>query len=127
GLDLLAPDVCGRAAEDRTGPFTGIDTSAPLTDHPGPTTRSYQAGNAILTSDGGCTGSTDRDCIEASTGGRSSGGWNLWAVGNLTVTYALDHPGPLRVRVRAAQDAAGDVPARMEIRLDGRTVHTIDV
>jgi hypothetical protein len=30
GLDTLAPDVCGKAADEQSGPFAGIDTGADL-------------------------------------------------------------------------------------------------
>jgi hypothetical protein len=42
-MDALAPDVCGRAVQRHTGPFTGLDVSTAVVDTPAATSTTLQA------------------------------------------------------------------------------------
>lgn len=43
GLDLLAEDICARAANDGTGPFVGVNLTAALIDEPSSSLASFEA------------------------------------------------------------------------------------
>ena len=57
-------------------------------------------------------------------GGRSRA---LSTEGEIGAVFAFEHPGTYRLRVRAFQQAAGDEPARMALRLDRRELARHDV
>lgn len=115
GMDALAPDVCLQAARNKTGPFAGLDTSALIIDTPPAATRQYEAETA-----------TD---LTATTGARTSTGWNLYTNGQLTTTTPYNFPvtGTYNLTVRAYGSQCGtDLPA-MEIRVDGTVVKAFAV
>lgn len=115
GMDALAPDVCLLAARNKTGPFTGLDTSAPIIDTPPAATRQYEAETA-----------TD---LTATTGARTSTGWNLYTNGQLTTTQPYNFPvsGTYNLTVRAYGSQCGtDLPS-MDVRVDGVTVKNFGV
>jgi Ca-dependent carbohydrate-binding module xylan-binding len=115
GLDALAADVCLQAARNKTGPFTGLDTSAPIIDTPPAATRQYEA-------------ETTTD-LTASAGGRTSTGWNLYTNGQLTTTTPYNFPvaGTYVLTARAYASACGPDAASMDLRVDGVTVKNFPV
>ncbi|MDY7226813.1 carbohydrate-binding domain-containing protein [Hyalangium rubrum] len=115
GMDALAPDVCGAAARNKTGPFAGLDTSALIIDIPAAATRQYEAETA-----------TD---LTATVGGRITTGWNLYTNGMLTTVqpYAFPVTGTYRLTVRAYGSQCGPDAPRMDLRVDGTTATTVNV
>jgi hypothetical protein len=65
--------------------------------------------------------------MEGTVGQPEEDGWNLYMNGEVYV----DRPFPLTAdyefRIRAQQDQAGDQPARMTVKLDGKDLQTFDV
>ncbi|WP_224242231.1 carbohydrate-binding domain-containing protein [Hyalangium gracile] len=115
GLDALAADVCLQAARNKTGPFAGLDTSAPIIDTPPAATRQYEA-------------ETTTD-LTASTGARTSTGWNLYTNGTLSSTQPYNFPvtGTYRLTARAYGSQCGPAAPSMDLRVDGTTVSTAAV
>ncbi|HEX8705816.1 MAG TPA: carbohydrate-binding domain-containing protein [Myxococcaceae bacterium] len=115
GLDSLAPDVCQLAATNRTGPFTGVDTTANLLDVPAATTRTFQA-------------ETLAD-LTASTGVISGNGWNLYTTGTLTTTqpHVTLYPSTYRITVRARGELCGPELPIMELRMNGTLLQSWQV
>jgi hypothetical protein len=48
GLDVLAPDVCGAAATNHTGPFTSLDIAASIVDVPAQAESKFEAESLTL-------------------------------------------------------------------------------
>ncbi|HYH97874.1 carbohydrate-binding domain-containing protein [Hyalangium sp.] len=115
GMDALAPDVCLQAARNRTGPFAGLDTSAPIIDTPPAATRQYEA-------------ETTTD-LTPTTGARTATGWNLYTNGSLTTTQPYNFPvtGTYNLTVRAYGSPCGPALPAMDVRVDGTTVRTYAV
>ncbi len=115
GLDSLAPDVCQAAATHRTGPFTGVDTTANLLDVPAATTRTFQAERAAE--------------MTASVGVVTSTGWNLYTTGTLTTTqpHVTVYPSTYRLTVRAYGQLCGPALPVMELRMNGTLLQSWQV
>ena len=89
GLDALAPDICGKAASAKTGPFSGLDTALPLVDIPGSSTRPFEAEGKSVT------------VVPATGAGQLRATEYLFSNnGSLNVTVDLP-PGQYQVTVRA--------------------------
>ncbi len=125
GLDDLSRDVCLTAATARTGPFAGLDLAQPLVDVPAPTTAQYEMEQAALSSGTVPPGTP----ILASTGGRTSTGWNLWTNGTLTTAapYTFPASSTFRFTVKARGDLCGPALPNMQLRVDGVVVREWDV
>jgi hypothetical protein len=67
------------------------------------------------------------DSLVGSAGAAQQGGWYLWSNGTLPAALQVDVGGPWRLEALAWSDWARGVPARMEFRVDGRTVASFDV
>ncbi|XXF77499.1 carbohydrate-binding domain-containing protein [Myxococcaceae bacterium GXIMD 01537] len=127
GLDKLAPDVCLAASRARTGPFAGVDTTAPVADVPSPVTKKYEMELAVLSSTTPAPVGTE---VVASTGGKSGAtGWNLWTTGTLTTLQGFRFPtsATYRFTVRARGDLCGADLPKMELRMDGAVLAAWDV
>ncbi len=71
----------------------------------------------------------EAEVASASTGVRDQGGsaWNLWSNGELTATFNFAQAGDYELSVRAWGTQAPPDPVRMEWRLDGMVVASLDV
>lgn len=65
--------------------------------------------------------------VGGSVGQPTDDAWNLYSVGDVTVTQTLPEEGSYVVRVRAWQDAAGPDAAQMTLTVGGMIVGTFDV
>lgn len=124
GLDDLSRDVCLTAATNGTGPFAGLDLTLPLVDIPAPTSRQYEM-EAAGTGSPPPAGTQ----ILASTGIRTSTGWNLYTNGSLTTVqpYAFPASATYRFTVKAQGDLCGPALPRMQLRVDGVVAREWDV
>lgn len=107
GLDQLAPDVCGRAASARTGPFQGIDVVASIVDVPAETTTTFEAETVNI---GNRTG--------VGSPSTNPAGFFCYTNCDLTADYDALAPGDYRVtvRARADNDDGGNGP-KIDVRL----------
>ncbi len=107
GLDQLAPDVCGRAASAKTGPFQGIDVVAPIIDVPAETTTTFEAETVNI---GNRTG--------VGSPSTNPTGFFCYTNCDLTADYDALAPGDYRVTVRAKadNDDGGNGP-KIDVRL----------
>lgn len=99
GLDVLAPDVCGAAVANHTGPFTGLDLSAALVDVPAQVESKFEVESLTLppTTQGNATSNPP--------------GWFCWTNCTFSTAYNVPAAGTYRVTVRGkAQLAAGVGP-----------------
>jgi hypothetical protein len=114
GLDKLAPDVCLAASRARSGPFTGLDTTQPLIDVPDPAFKQYQA---------------EGPEVVASTGLKTSTGWNLYTNGTLSTVQGYPFPvaSSYTFLVRAKADLCGAEPPKMQLRVDGVSIFEWEV
>ncbi len=127
GLDKLAPGVCLPASRNRTGPFTGLDTTASIADVPAPVTKKYEMELAAPASTMPLPAGTE---VVASTGQKSgTTGWNLYTNGTLTTVQGFRFPASATYRftVRARGDLCGAELPKMELRLDGALLKQWDV
>ncbi|MCH8921831.1 MAG: DUF1592 domain-containing protein [Planctomycetes bacterium] len=62
-----------------------------------------------------------------SGGAVRDGGQMLYSAGQVTASFKVTLAGEYLIRTRAYGDQAGDEPARMQARIDGREVKTFDV
>lgn len=65
--------------------------------------------------------------VGGSVGQATDNAWNLYSVGDVTITQTLPEEGSYVVRVRAWQDAAGPDAAQMTLTVGGMVVGTFDV
>lgn len=63
----------------------------------------------------------------ASTGGPSSGGWNIWSNGTVSALFDLPHDGTYRVSASAFGQQAGPDLVHMAFLVDGLVVGAFDV
>jgi hypothetical protein len=68
----------------------------------------------------------EAESMTKSTGGATSGGWNLWSNGALTTTRSFS-AGPTTITVHAAGQSAGGVAPRMVVSVGGKVVGTANV
>jgi hypothetical protein len=111
-MDQLARDVCGVAASSRTGPFSGLTLTTPLTDIPASTVRRLEAENSSQ--------------MTATVGAVAGTQYSLYSNGSLTTTNPFNFPaaGQYAFRVRARGTLADNVGPDMDVRVDGRNVRT---
>lgn len=122
GLDLLAEDVCARAANDGTGPFVGLDLSLPTQEEPPSTTSTTEAetlveGVGLISPQGdvpGCAFANATSVNFCTNGGV-----------RLQPTFPIDGDYVIRVVARG-QEAGPDLP-RLAIQVDGVEVDAHEV
>ena len=89
------------------------------------------AGKAIVTAgaDAAKTVRADGSDLKRSGNGGAGrdGGQMLYSTGEITASFKIALAGEYLIRTRAYGDQAGDEPARMQARIDGREVTTFDV
>ncbi len=118
GLDILADDVCDRAAENGTGPFVGLDLDGAIIDEPASTVITYQAEDPTLTIAGlpdGCR--------------PGAGATRVVLCTNATITAEYNAPSSGDYRLVATvspQPNTGGQPI-MEFRINGTAVASITV
>jgi hypothetical protein len=120
GLDKLAPDICGVAATNVTGPFAGLNLAAPITDIAASQTQTFYSGavDAGIIRTGGNG--------ETSGFGNASGATAYFCYTDCIISTPLTLPsqGSYQFVVSAkAQDAAGGPD--IEVKLDGTTLGTL--
>jgi len=118
GLDLMAEDVCGRAAELGTGPFAGVDTAAAVVDEPPSTSVSHEAEAATTTIIGLPAG-----CLPGANATRVV----LCTNASLNVSHVFPINGTYRISatVQGAPNTEG--PPLMAIRIDGEDMAEVEV
>ncbi len=125
GLDLLAEDVCQRAATDGTGPFAGHDCAAPTQEEP-PSTPTVHEAEAPATVSLDYTG----DVRDIPWTPQTSGGvtfFNFFTSGGVRVDYTAPIAGTYRFTVRArGQEAGPDLP-HVEVRAPNNVSGGADV
>jgi hypothetical protein len=115
GLDLLAEDVCGRAAADGSGPFTGLDLDAAVADEPASQLQTFEAEAVTYNNPAGCAPGPGATSVVLCTNGDVQAQVTLPSAGDYVV----------KARVRGAPNTGG--PPNMEIRLDSDVVLSSDV
>lgn len=118
GLDLMAEDVCGRAAADGTGPFAGVDLDLPIVDEPASTSTSYEAEGSDVTIIGLPAG-----CLPGPNATRVV----LCTNSSLNVPYTFPIDGTYRIVATVQADPNANGPPRMAVRVDGETLDEVDV
>lgn len=107
-FDVLAEDVCARAASDLTGPFAGLDLDAPLHDDVPSATRSFEAETSTITGlPDGCLPRPNATSVTLCTN----------ATVSAPVTLPIAGEYRLRALVRGDPNVAGDPIA--VLRVDG--------
>jgi hypothetical protein len=101
GLDVLAPEVCGPAAANRTGPFAGLDLAAPLVDVPAQASTQVEIETL-----------TPSPATGAGNPSTNPAGYFCYTNCTFTTPYTVPAPGTYRVTVRARPtlDGNGDGP-----------------
>jgi hypothetical protein len=114
GLDVLAPDVCGAAADAGTGPFKGLTLSAPLTDVPAQATQTFEFESLPVTP---ATGAGNLVTGPA--------GYFCYTNCSFTTSLTLLAPGDYQVTVhgKAQLDGAGNGP-KISVQLGTVTAAT---
>jgi hypothetical protein len=118
GLDLMAEDVCGRAAELGTGPFAGVDTTAAIVDEPPSTSVSHEAEAATTTIIGLPAG-----CLPGANATRVV----LCTNASLNVSHVFPIDGTYRISAAVQGAPNADGPPLMAIRVDGVDVAEVEV
>ncbi len=97
GLDVLAPDVCGAAVTNHTGPFTSLDLSADIIDQPAQAETKFEVESLTLppTTQGNATS--------------NPAGWFCWTNCTFASAYNVPAAGTYRVTVRGKAQLAGGV------------------
>jgi hypothetical protein len=116
GLDLLAEDVCQRAANDGTGPFAGLDLQAPIFDEPAPVTTSFEAEGPDVTYIG-----------LACPPGAGATTVNLCNQSSISAQVTLPSSGEYRFTLRVAPQPNPAGQPNVEVRLDGAVVDEVEV
>jgi hypothetical protein len=93
GLDQLAPDVCGRAAAQRAGPFSGIDPTAAVVDVPAESSTPFEVESAAI---------ANRLNVGYAT--TNPTGFLCYTNCDVTADFTAPAPGDYRVTVRAKAD-----------------------
>lgn len=116
GLDLLAEDVCQRAAADGTGPFAGLNLSGPIFNEPAPATTTFQAEGPNVTYVGlGCLPGANATDV------------NLCNSSSISAQVTLPAAGDYRFRLRVAPQPNTAGQPNVEVRLDGVVVEEVEV
>lgn len=98
GMDALAPDVCGQAATNKTGPFTGLNLTETIIDTPAQTDTTIQGEQMTV--------------VPATGGGNLSPSSNptsyfCYTNCSLSQSYPIAAPGTYRVAVKGKTSGAG--------------------
>jgi len=131
GLDLLAEDVCARAATDGTGPFAGLNLTAPLIDEPASTSTLFEAEapeQSIVGLPEPCLPNANATRVNLCTNAFVSADYTAPSAGDYRVT-AVVQPFPnttgapiVEIRVDGIAGATITVPGRETTTISG-TVH----
>ncbi|MFZ5439415.1 MAG: hypothetical protein ACOZQL_05370 [Myxococcota bacterium] len=97
GLDALAPDVCGAAAANGTGPFTGLTITAPVIDVPAQATTTVQIETL-----------TPNPATGAGQASTNPAGYFCYTNCTFAVPFTVPAPGTYRVTVRGKPTLDGD-------------------
>jgi hypothetical protein len=104
GLDKLAPDICGAAATNKTGPFVGTDLVTSITDVAASQTQNFEAETVT---------------IVPATGAGSRNAMDYFCYTNCTLTSNITLPGPgqyqVIVRAKAMTNANGPPEAAVTL------------
>lgn len=126
GLDILAEDVCARAAADGTGPFAGLDLTLPTQAEPPSTTTVREAESLAL-------GAPDGEGLISPQGGEPGCAFpnatsvNFCTNGGVRLQPSFPIDGDYVIRVVArGQEAGPDLP-QLSILVDGVEVGLHDV
>lgn len=122
GLDTLAPDICGAAADGGTGPFAALNLTAPVVDIPASSTRVFEAEapTTIKT-----PSSADGGLANGNFIGNPPMGVSFYSTASLAVTVNLPAPGAYNVVVRARGNYTGyDGGSEAEVRVGNSLVGT---
>lgn len=68
----------------------------------------------------------EAEALTGSAGVEGDGEWNLYSNGTITASFTLDVAGPLTLRARAREQAAGPDPAHMVFAFDNAVVAEFD-
>ncbi|MFO0596996.1 MAG: hypothetical protein U0228_16895 [Myxococcaceae bacterium] len=101
GLDVLAPDVCGAAATNGTGPFAGLALADAIADVPAQTDTTFQFENL-----------TPNPATGAGQASTNPAGYFCYTNCDFSAPYTVPAPGTYRVLVRGKPtlDGNGDGP-----------------
>jgi hypothetical protein len=122
GLDVMAPDVCGQAAANGTGPFAGLDLAAPTMEEPSTITWNYSVDDYISIDGGG-----DVRAMPWSIGGTDPRYLNLYSNGGGRVDLAVPIDGTYTFQfIAQGREGGPDLP-HMEIRAGVQTPVGFDV
>ena len=119
GLDLLAEDVCGRAAHDGTGPFVGLDLSGPIVDAPPSSTTHIEAEDRAVV--------TYTNLPQGCQPGANATEVVLCTTSSVNATFDVDLAGDFVFRARVRPDPNTLGPPIMALRVDGTDVATFTV
>jgi hypothetical protein len=97
GLDALAPDVCGAAADAGTGPFAGLDVTAPVIDVPAEATTQVEFESL-----------TPTPATGAGNASTNPAGYFCYTNCTFAAPYTVLAPGTYRVAVRARPTLDGN-------------------
>lgn len=114
GLDMLAYDVCQQAATKDTGPFVGLDVTAPIVEEVPSTTQLWQAESTSLTRTGTCFYNVTNALGLCSTAG-------------VGVTYDVPQTGTYTISAVAKGQEAGTELPKMSVTVDGIEVAQFSV
>jgi hypothetical protein len=119
GLDLLAEDICARAAHDGTGPFAGLDLSGAIIDAPTSTTTHIEAEDrAVVTYTNLPTGCQP---------GANATEVVLCTTSSVNAAFDVDVAGDFVFRARVRPDPNTLGPPIVALRVDGADVATFTV
>ena len=111
GLDILAQDVCQRAAADGTGPMVGLDLNGAIFTEPPPVTTTFQAeGPDVLYSGLGCPPLAGATSV------------NLCTASSIVAQVTLPTSGEYRFSLRVAPQPNPSGQPIVEVRVDGLLV-----
>jgi hypothetical protein len=119
GLDMLAEDVCGRAARDGTGPFAGLPLTGPIFDEPPSSTTRIEAENRAVV--------TYTNLPAGCQPGPNATEVVLCTTSSVSAPYAVAVAGDFVFRARVRPDPNTLGPPIMALRVDGAEVATFTV
>jgi hypothetical protein len=115
GLDLLTEDVCGRAATNETGPFSGLDLDASIANEAASALQSFEAETATFVGlPAGCAPGAGATTVTLCT--NSSANVNITVPSN----------GNYAFTARAQGELCGPDAPHMQIQIDGTAVGDFD-
>jgi hypothetical protein len=119
GLDLLAEDICARAAADGTGPFAGLDLSGAIVDAPTSTTTRIEAEDRSVV--------TYTNLPAGCQPGANATEVCLCTTSSVNATYEVALAGDFVFRARVRPDPNTLGPPVAALRVDGTDVATFTV